>query len=271
MSHIATQRAIVRMLFDERFAGAVYRDSDQALADAGVSADERRWLTAPDARAYRTDPHFCDRALHGLLSEFPVSGALALRAGADLRRFFSSETLHRCVQSGGVLAPAFGDWLCAQRRIREVLVKETAQIELALAGVRRSRGTTGGAQCTLAKSAALVSAGAGVLSVYQGIQRQLAAHARPVADVALDTLVELVLKRPALGPGERLLAELKHDGTAAIENLSDALGDLLHLAEGGCTLEALYECARSHGAEAGEDVDVVDGLVRDGLVVIGEQ
>ena len=91
MSHIPLQRVIVRMLYDAAFRSKVYAGPSTALADVDVSPDEASWLTALDPRAYATDPHVRGRSLHGLLSEYSVSGgyfadnvAPAIYGGATL-------------------------------------------------------------------------------------------------------------------------------------------------------------------------------------------
>jgi hypothetical protein len=129
VSHLAAQRAIVRMLFDERFAAEARRDPARVLA--ALPEPLRRQLVEVDPRAFRLDRHRHKRALEVLCEEFPHS---TRELGAsNLGRFFSSPEFHRCVEEGGAMALAFAQFLMPLARDRGLFA-----IEIAIARARRS-------------------------------------------------------------------------------------------------------------------------------------
>ncbi|MFT7622206.1 MAG: hypothetical protein ACI9WU_001374, partial [Myxococcota bacterium] len=65
------------MRFDPKFADNVYADPARALAAESLTDVQRQWLVASDRRAWSVDPLLQGRTLHGLLTEYPVSGGLA--------------------------------------------------------------------------------------------------------------------------------------------------------------------------------------------------
>src|SRR5687768_8290736 len=105
------------MLFDPTFRDRVYADPLRVLSDADLTPEERQWLVAPDPRAYGVDVHRRSRALTGLLEEYPVAGALAVRCAQGLQRlygFFAATVFHQCIQQRGSLADAFGVYLASE-------------------------------------------------------------------------------------------------------------------------------------------------------------
>jgi hypothetical protein len=122
MSHLAAQRAIVRMLFDERFAADARRDPARLLA--GLPEPLRRQLVAVDPRAFRLDRHRRKRALEVLCEEFPHSTREL--AASDLERFFASPGFHRCVEERGAMPLAFAQFLTPLVSDRGLLAIETA-------------------------------------------------------------------------------------------------------------------------------------------------
>jgi hypothetical protein len=146
MSHVALQRVVVRMLHDAAFARAVLADSHAATREIDLDDAERRWLVAPDPRAYEVDPLRRSRGLTGLIEEYAVSSALLVRArGRDrastaLDAYFSSSAFHWCVQSGGSLADSFGTWLLsAESPLEDAHARSIAEIERAIVRARRAR------------------------------------------------------------------------------------------------------------------------------------
>src|SRR5438270_2960003 len=108
------QRVVVRMLFDAGFRDRVYADPEAALHDVPLTAAERQWVVTPLPQAYGADAYRQSRALSGLLEEYPVAGALAVRCPqgvARLQRFFASAAFHYCIQQRGSMAEAFGSYL----------------------------------------------------------------------------------------------------------------------------------------------------------------
>jgi hypothetical protein len=104
VSHLAAQRAIVRMLFDDQFAAAARRDP--ALLSS-LPESLRSQLLAVDPRAFHLDGHRHKRALEVLREEFPHS----TRELPELARFFSSQEFHRCVDENGSMIFAFAQFL----------------------------------------------------------------------------------------------------------------------------------------------------------------
>jgi hypothetical protein len=260
MSPVELQRVAVRMLFDAAFADAVYRDPEGALPN--VPAEQRAWLVRPDRRAWGADPLRRWRALTGLLEEYPAAGALARRArGVDaLDAFFSSATFHDCVQGRGSLALAFGDFLAAMPDARTTAV---ARVERAVARSRRPAPPTRG-DYALAPGVEVLVVPVGTLALYQLVGAHLAAH--PEGVVAAVAAGALPAHLPDLGlESEALIVERGAEGIGVSE-AGEALVALLAAARGGAAREALLAVARAHGCEPGEDADVVDGLVAEGLL-----
>jgi hypothetical protein len=122
MSHLAAQRALVRMLFDPAFAAEVQRDPERALPSLDPSL--RGELATIDARALKLDRLRWSRTLAILREEFPSSCApLDEKA---LERFFSSREFHDCVEQGSALPLAFAAFLERMTGGSRTLALETA-------------------------------------------------------------------------------------------------------------------------------------------------
>ena len=264
MSHIPLQRVIVRMLYDAAFRSNVYAGPSTALADVGVSPDEANWLTALDPRAYATDPHVRGRSLHGLLSEYSVSGALALRGGVDLDSFFSSQAFHRCIQEGHSLALTFGDWLIAAT---EDLGDKgaLARIEAAMAALRRGVGESPAAEITLAPHLRLVRVVAGALDHFQAATTGMQAQNADPSTLALDTRYWVPPIQLAGEEDEFVLLEDSQSSIGA-EILSAGLADIVSAAAQGTARSVLLDRLNKHDVSGAEAEGVLDGLVADGLL-----
>jgi len=269
MSHVALQRVAVRMLFDPAFAAAVYAAPERALAEADVSAAERRWLVAADRRAWRTDPYRRARALAALLDEYAAATALArATAGvAALDAFFSSALFHACIQERGALVPAFGAFLeerAAAGALGDVRVVALAQLEAALARLRRvGRAGAGRAAAAPAPDALLrlsphvelLALPEGTLALFEVLRAGGAV--RPPAAAA----------PPAGPPRESLLLEA-HDGEVAIEHAPPALAGLLAAARAPVSRATLAAEAVRQGAEPAGAGAVLDDLLAQRLLVL---
>ncbi len=257
MSAVALQRVAVRMLFDAAFADAVYRDADAALAGVPLTAAERGWLRRPDRRAWGADPLRRWRALTGLLEEYPVTGALVHRRHGDLATldaFFSSPAFHACIQSRGSLALCFGDFAAGHADPR---ARAAARLERAVARVRRPRPAAG----ELVAAAEGVTVPAGALAMYEALAPRV-----PGVEAVVDPRA-LPPALPSIGPGEEhLVAERTPDGGVGLGEASAPLVALLEAAREGARREDLLALARRHGCDAGEDAEVVDGLIEEGLL-----
>jgi len=89
--HLATQQALVRMLFDPAFAAAVRRDPGSALPE--LPSTLRAQLAAIDPRALKLDRLLGRRVLRTLFDEFKASTTLLLarkKRLAYLDRFFAA-------------------------------------------------------------------------------------------------------------------------------------------------------------------------------------
>ena len=117
MSALVLQRVIVRMLYDQKFATAVYLDPEVALKGLKLSPEEINWILAVDQRRWSIDQARSHRALEGILLYAPVSIALFIGGGGSpshLLSFFQDPIFHTCIQRKGHLAYAFLIWLSAQ-------------------------------------------------------------------------------------------------------------------------------------------------------------
>jgi hypothetical protein len=257
VSAAALQRVAVRMLFDAKFADAVYRDPEAAVRGLPLTAAEREWLRRPDRRAWAADPLRRWRALTGLLEEYPVTGALVHRRHGDLSSldaFFSSPAFHACIQERRSLALCFGDFAAGHADPR---ARAAARVERAIARVRRPRPPAG----ELSSAAEGVTASAGSLAMYQALAPRV-----PGVEAVVDPRA-LPATLPPIGPGEEhLVAERTPDGGVGLGEASEPLVALLEAAREGAARADLLALARRYGCEEGEDAEVVDGLIDEGLL-----
>ena len=275
MSAGTVQRVVVRMLFDPALVEAVYRDADAALADEGLSPAERRWLTAPDRRAYGADALLRGRTLYALTGEYPAACAVAAKqaGSAALEAFFSTPLLHGCIRAGDSLALAFGAWLASGAASDDPRVRALAPVELAMARLRRRSETArppADGRLRLAPDAWLGDAPEGTADLYAAVRASLAAAGPDLATAALAATRPLG-DLPGLGQDPETLLLIASgagmDAQVSVEVLPEALARLLAAARPGASREALLALTRSLGVEPGEDAEIVDGLVADGLLV----
>jgi hypothetical protein len=170
-------------------------------------------------------------------------------AAGRVASFFAGAAFHRAVQERGSLAAAFGEHLAAGGT---PLVRALAAVETAVARVRRAPRTPAPSPAgTLRRTpaAAVVVVPAGSLRCYETLR----AGGPPAA----------------LAPGDEPLLVVRPgaDSAVTIEHAPVALATLLDGATAPQPRAALLAAARRLGAEGGEDVDVVDGLIRDGLLL----
>lgn len=210
MSHVALQRVVVRMLHDEVFARAVYDDPLAATGDVELEDHERRWLVAPDPRAYGVDPLRRSRALTGLLEEYAVSCAAIVRAlgrtraSTVLDAFFSSSTFHACVQNGDSLAGEFGTWLGGTEPVRtSAPLSAIVALERAIVRARRAREHARSRPATsrapddswlvLAPGVVVHTTAEGAAARYGAVLAALRSHAEGLVRAVLDELRPLPL------------------------------------------------------------------------------
>lgn len=280
MSAIALQRVVVRMLFDTAFRDQVYAAPIAVLHDVDLTPEERQWLIAPDPRAYGTDGYRQSRALTGLLEEYPVVGALAMRCpqGAQrLHAFFTAECFHQCVQQRGSLADAFGSYVGSQTFADCPEMAHLAQVERSIARARRASYLASDREQSLAAETCLIlapwvellSVPATTLERY----RRLHKHLQQCSATLLQAVLNPAYRLPD-GPSlhRQPAAFVLVVGTPgadglALEAASHELGTLLETARAGVLCRDLCVVAMRLGAEAPEALEIVQGCVTDQLLV----
>jgi uncharacterized protein (UPF0276 family) len=230
----AVQRAVVRLLHTHRPEGdpdaPTARLLERLASEGSLTAEELGWLRAVDPRAWRTDPYRCGRLLAALVDEFPRAVAAH---GQDMLPFFASDVFDAALRDGGSLAVAFGTWL---QGVGSPEVAGHARVETAVAACRRARGPAdavpGARMVRLAPGCACVAG-------------------------------PLPPPHPAEG---HVLVRVDSAGLASVEGLPDALAVLLAAATRPTSRAALERLARAGGADPGEDREIVDELVADGIL-----
>lgn len=291
MSVEALYRVMVRMLYDPALVDAVYRDRATALVEDELGEVERSWLVAVDERAWRTDPMRRARSVTGLIEEFPVASACVVRRMCEgtvrvetelLDAFFSARVFHEGVRRGESMVLAFARYLegpehgsaRADRRIAPL-----AGLEAAIARLRRvvesDPGPAVPERFYLAPWAEVLRVPAGTGELHTRISKALRLGGRsPVASVldrqwSLPVLLELdaaaqedlLIERPPEAGTEWSSVGVRYAPVTA------ELAGLLRAVAPGATRGELLAVARALGAEPGEDADVLDGLIGEGLLV----
>ncbi len=231
----AVQRAVVRLLHTHRPAGdpdgPTARLLDRLAAEGALSDEELGWLRAVDPRAWRTDPYRCGRLLAALVSEYPHAAAAY---GRDMLPVFASDVFDHALRDGTSLAAAFGAWL---QEVGDAVVAGHARVEAAVAACRRGSGP--------------------------GHEAGRTAPMLRLASTCACVTGPLPAPHPAEG---HVLVRVHEDGHASVEGLPDALAALLTAAAQPTPRAALEALARSLGADPGEDREIVDSLVADGIL-----
>lgn len=279
------QRVVVRMLFDAGFRDRVYADPAAALYDVPLTAAERQWVVTPPPQAYGADPYRQSRALSGLLEEYPVAGALAVRCPqgvARLQRFFASEAFHDCVQQRGSMAEAFGSYLQSAAFAAAPTVARMALVEVGGVRVRRAPFVvppSGGSQpvtpCAedtrlcVAPWVALLAVPPTTLSHYSQLLQRLRQHGSVRLDAILDTTYRLPAGPRVQGAASTwilVVRDAASDGFS-LEEASPELGALLAAAHPASLFGALCALAVRLGADVREAVDIIEGLVANQLLI----
>jgi hypothetical protein len=280
VSALMLQRVVVRMLFDAGFRDRVYADPEAALRDVPLTAAERQWVVTPPPQAYGTDPYRQSRALSGLLEEYPVAGALAVRCPqgvARLQRFFASAAFHACVQQRGSMAEAFGSYLQSAAFAEDQTVARMALVEAGGVQVRRAPHSAPAAagpyaedtRLCIAPWVVLLAVPPTTLSRYSQVLQRLRRHGPVLLDAVLDTTYRLP-------PGPRvqdaasawiLVVRDAAGNGFSLEEASPELGALLAAAHPASSFGALCALAVRLGADLQEAVDILEGLVTDQLLI----
>jgi hypothetical protein len=244
----ALRHAMARMLYDPAFVQRVHAGPVPGLGEAELAL-----LREVDTRAWSTDRYRRSRAVQALIEEYPVTAAVLGVKGVDA--FFSSEAFGRVLTRRGSMALDFGTW--AEARAGAV-----AKLERAVAAARRGERPSGAGLVTKPGVEPLLLP-EGVLGFYA--QQRQALGADPVAALAHG---RAPVPTPSPGDGEdALLIERDEQGQVQVGGGSAALVRLLAFATTPRSREAVLAHARRLGCDPGEDAEVVDGLIDDGLLV----
>lgn len=271
MSSVATQRVIVRMLFDAGFAARVAADPTEALAGEDLRDDEVAAIASVDPRAWGVDPERPSRALAALIEEFPVACAAARRRTPTVRllAFFESPNFHGAVRERGVLATAFGRWLVERLGPRGPLA-DLAALEAGLSAARRGGGIAAAPQDHLLAppQQIVVDVGAGTLDAWQRALAALRRHRDGPARAAVDPRVDVPLPHARRSVREWLLVTgAGLDGEATVGEIPEELGLLLRASSQPRPRGAILAQLAELGAPADEAPGILADLLADGLLV----
>ncbi|ETX03736.1 hypothetical protein [Candidatus Entotheonella palauensis] len=282
MSAIVLQRVVVRMMYDPAFRKRVYANPERTLRDVPLTPQERQWLVTPAPSAYGTDGYRSSRALTGLLEEFPVAGALAVRLPRGIQRlqqFFATPSFHQCVQERGSMAAAFGAYLGSEAfRSRKTPLESAhiARVETGIAQVRRSspplsfstESVTAETRFGLAPWVALLTVHPDTLDRYSALLASLRQYDGSLIEAVLDTQHHL-----PTGPAFRgkatayvLVSHIPGSDGPSLESMSDDLGNLLAAVRTPRLLGEVWALVEEMGCEPQEARDVIAGLVEDRIL-----
>ncbi|MEC9073079.1 MAG: hypothetical protein VX938_11885, partial [Myxococcota bacterium] len=195
-------------------------------------------------------------------------------AAARLDGFFSSDRFHEAIQSRASLAPTFGDWWrmdCNEGhwpRATPCLL----DIETCITELRRAINPDHGAPHSPARGEVMLHPGVGLLSLPTGALN-LYGHVLNAMGPSrsLDPVIRGEVSLPSLPS-----VDLDQEETVLIDPFSDnggvgpvddSLADLLRMAEVPIAREALFDGMLKLGAEPGEQTEILEGLMLDGLLV----
>jgi hypothetical protein len=216
--------------------------------------DDKALLARVDVRAFQTDPLRKARLLHTLAAEFPVSCAVVGLATAAA--FFVDDDFAQAVLSRQRLVDAFSTHMGPR-------VGDVARLELAVAAARRRRVRVQAGGVLRATGVEVVDVTHGTLVHYAAARAQLGAD--PVA-----ALVEgaTVARAVAHDDSEHVLVTPGAHGAQEpdLSLCSMELARLLQFVDVEKPLDAVLACARTLGADAGDDLELCRSLRDDGLL-----
>ncbi|MDH3599454.1 MAG: hypothetical protein OEU26_07415, partial [Candidatus Tectomicrobia bacterium] len=269
-----------RMMFDAAFRDRVYTNAETALQGLDLTPEECLWLITPDPRAYGTDTYRCSRALTGLLEEYPVAGALALRTphGIDrLHGFFAADVFHHCIQERGSMAEAFGVYLGAEAFAKQPDIARMAEVEWGIARVRRAEDIpslpldelTPHTRLRLAPWVELLSLHPATLPRYSALFNCLEQYGASRLEAVLDTAYALPAGQPVQDDTTECVMIVGVSGATgpSLEPASDELGALLNAAQADTTYRELCTVAVRLGAEPHEALELIQGFLDERLLV----
>jgi hypothetical protein len=273
------------MMYDPAFRKRVYANPERALREVPLTTDERGWLITPPPSAYGADAYRSSRALTGLLEEFPVAGALAVRLPRGMHRlqqFFATQAFHQCVQERGSMAAAFGSYLgSAVFRSRQASpeMAHIAMVETAIARVRRASPSllphtasiTAQTLVGLAPWVSLLTVHPDTLERYSTLLAALRRRGSSLVEAVLDTQYHL-----PHGPAFRsevtefvLVSHIPGSDGPSLERMHDDLGKLLMAVNQPQLLPNLSTLVVQMGCTPEEAQEVITGLVDDHILIPG--
>ena len=283
MSAVALQRVVVRMMYDATFRQRVYADPQRALRDVPLTPQERQWLVTPKSSAYGADAYRSGRALSGLLEEFPVAGALAVRLPRGIQRlqqFFASQVFHQCVQERGSMAMAFGCYLgSAAFRSRHTPseIDHIATVETGIACVRRAApvpdsspaSITDDTPLRLAPWVELIQVHPDTLARYRTLLTRLRQYRGGLVEAVLDTTYALPPGAAVRGKATAwaLISQIPGSDGPSLESSTDDLGRLLTTVKTPMRWGDVSKMVENMGCEPQEAQEVISGLVEDRILI----
>jgi hypothetical protein len=291
MSQVALQRVLVRMLYDPRFCAKVMASPEHTLRDVSLSARERRWLAEADPRAWQLDPLRRTRTLQALLEEYPLTAALVVQQSRCTRlldKYFESSAFHQAIQNRQSLSLSFGEALPMLLHGLPCSVLAMTIIEFAIARKRRAAFPVGSESdtsleslpmgvleqhragtFTLSPAIEVLSAPKGSLELYGKLFALVRQHPKGI----LPGLLEAETWKftvPILEPGtmEWIMVDASNLRTGpSLSECPDELAELLAGCRRPTTMEDLSKTLGRLGINSGEEAELIEDLLRDGLLM----
>jgi hypothetical protein len=303
MSSALLQRVMTRMLFDPTFAHRVYTDPAEALRGHPISDTDLKHLTHPDPRRWRADTERPHRALEGLLTHLPATLALRATLGgepAELLEFFKSQDFHTAIMSRTLLSSAFATWLTARPPLLNtpwgapIATLEATCAELRatpLSGAERGGVPPEAAReatrthtthpTRLSRRARLLWLPEGTTQRFELIRAALSPlpPLAPLSPPPLPAEARALLSAPSAPEGQAPAREgalLERSGgvgeapSVGVSVVPSALAALLDRAAAGAALRELISLVEGAGVSPEGALEVVAGLLEEGLVGVQE-
>ncbi len=286
--HLLAQRAVVRMLFDPRFAEAARHDPEGVLG--ALDPKLRAQLVAVDPRAFQLDRLRRRRALRTLSEEFKGTTTLVLaetRSLAFLEQFFASTPFHRavgpcaerrvgCDDQRGSMPLAFAEFLAeaiADGRLATKLLADVLAIEATLARSRRAApsahppsGRAG--ELALAPGVLPIEVATGALSALQQAEAYLFEVGLMPAVALCDDAPALELDARAADSTRLRLVTVPTASGVSLVTIDEELHRVLRsfAGDGARTPAALVAEAGARGVPEARVHEILRGLVEDEIV-----
>ena len=266
MSSRATQRMLVRLLFDPDLLTTVHQHPDSVSGWSELTKTEQADILNQDRRLFRADPHLRARHLQAYLKEFPASVFFYTSGQAwKLQKFFSSSEFHEAVEQWTSILGGFQKFLL--RRAPENL-KELIEFESQLCICRQERSNSKGSpgDWCLAQGILIFESREGMCEEYSTLlQRHHLTGPSVIEQLATphDQTWENHSAAPAL-----VLLERQPDGGIHTSEVPSALGELLRTATSPVSDSELITKAIMLGADdENEAREIIESFREEGLLV----